>query len=241
MDGDGVDAPPRPPAFWFSHGAFLQPELLAAAAALVQVPARLDAQNLTVRSDDDAALVRDTLNGLVAFIVPGPDAYSLVQGVATWEPGGIAAQITDSLIAALDQIQLPPPPFTTFSQLVATILNSAAQQVGALPNLIGFPSPFARLLFLQKVAVFAALEAQPELAPLAGALPSLVAFLCYSEAGVFDPQTRTLKDRPVGWTISSYSGVADGRDEFRGYFQNRRRVRARRYDGATAAEGDNHA
>ena len=34
---------------------------------------------------------RDTISGLVAFVVPGPDPYSTTQGVTTSEPGGIDA------------------------------------------------------------------------------------------------------------------------------------------------------
>jgi hypothetical protein len=60
--------------------------------------------------------------------------------------------------------------------------------------------------------------------PLGGALPFFVAFTTYSEVGVFDPVKRTLSGAPVGWRISNYEGVADGRDDFQGYFQNRRRA-----------------
>jgi hypothetical protein len=77
--------------------------------------------------------------------------------------------------------------------------------------------------------VLAVLEGDPSFAPLrslVGVLPALVAFLAYSEAGVFDHATRTLHGRPVGWTLSGYEGVADGRDDFRGYFENRRRADA---------------
>jgi hypothetical protein len=28
--------------------------------------------------------------------------------------------------------------------------------------------------------------------------------------------------RPVGWRLSAYAGVADGRPELKGYFQSRR-------------------
>jgi hypothetical protein len=57
---------------------------------------------------------------------------------------------------------------------------------------------------------------------LGGVLPLLVAAVCYSDAGTFDPATRSLTGTPVGWTISNYSGVSDGRDEFQGYFENKR-------------------
>ncbi len=64
-----------------------------------------------------------------------------------------------------------------------------------------------------------------ELKPLAGVLPAFVAFFCYSEAAVFDPVTRSLTGHPIAWDISSYQGVSDGRNEFVGYFENRRDVR----------------
>jgi hypothetical protein len=171
-------------------------------------------------------LVTDTFNGLVAFIVPGPDSYSVNQQVKTTTPGGIAADATAAVIFALDFIQLAPPPFAKFSELVAFVLNGVAQAVDPAPA-GPFGSPFANLLFAQKVSVFAIMEgglAGPELVPLAGALPFFVAFTAYSEAGVFDPASRTLTGVPVGWTLSSYDGVADGRDDFQKYFQNRRHV-----------------
>ena len=62
--------------------------------------------------------------------------------------------------------------------------------------------------------------------PLAGVLPSIVGFLAYTETAVFDPIARTLVERPIGWDLADYAGVADGRDEFKGYFRNRRRADA---------------
>ena len=64
-------------------------------------------------------------------------------------------------------------------------------------------------------------------------LPAFVAYLCYSDAGAFDLTTRRLTGQPVGWTISHYSGVADGRDELRGYLGHRR--------SAQGTEGADHA
>jgi hypothetical protein len=172
-------------------------------------------------------LVTDTFNGLVAFIVPGPDAYSLQQQVRTATPGGIAASATDAVIFSLDFIQLAPPPFAKFSELVAFILNNLAQTVHPPTPPGPFTSPFANLLFAEKAAVFAIMEgglAGPQLVPLGGALPFFVGFTAYSEVGVFDPETRTLTGVPVGWTLSNYDGVADGRDDFLGYFENRRQA-----------------
>lgn len=49
-----------------------------------------------------AELARDTLNGLCAFVVPGPDAYSVAQGTPRAEPGWAEAKTADFLIEALD-------------------------------------------------------------------------------------------------------------------------------------------
>ena len=111
-----------------------------------------------------------------------------------------------------------------FSVQVAGILNAVAQEVNTSAS-GRFSAPFANLSFPEKVAVFAYLEGgDPALRPLAGALPQFVGFLVYSEAGVFDPDERTLSGTPLGWTLSNYEGVADGRDEFKGYYQDRRKV-----------------
>jgi hypothetical protein len=69
------------------------------------------------------------------------------------------------------------------------------------------------------------MDSTEPLKPLAGVLPPFVAFFCYSEAAVFDPVTRSLTGDPIAWQLSNYQGVADGRNEFLGYFENRRRVR----------------
>ena len=93
---------------------------------------------------------------------------------------------------------------------VAAVLNAQATQLdpGIVPG--KYQAPFANLAFAQKAEVFRRLEAidSPEagaLRFLAGNLPGLVAFLVYA-------------DRKVGWKLSRYSGVADGRKEFKGYF-----------------------
>lgn len=196
--------------------------LVAAATALIQVPGWLSDRGWIEAAQAAVHdLVHDTLNGLVAFVVPGPDAHSVHQGLSTPEPGGIDANITDALIQTLDgSAPFFPVPF---SAVVVSILNDVAQLFSPPPDPM-FPSSFARLSFLQKVQVFAIMEGIDPLKPLAGVLPSVVAFLSYSEAGVFEPVMRTLTGQPVGWTISNYGGVADGRDDFQGYFQNRRRV-----------------
>jgi hypothetical protein len=196
--------------------------LTAAAMALLQAPQVLSGRGwIQPAYAAEPDLVRDTFNGLLAFVVPGSDPYSGQQDVRTDELGGVAAGITDVLIASMDQA-VPFRP--NFSVELAGILNGVAQKVNPSAS-EPFSAPFANLSFPEKVAVFQVLEggSVPELrpfVPLAGVLPQFVAFLVYSEAGVFDPDT----GRPLGWDLSHYEGVADGRDEFKGYYQDRRKV-----------------
>jgi hypothetical protein len=196
--------------------------LLAAAAALARATDLLTsrgwAQAAEVATPD---LLHDTFNGLLAFIVPGPDDYSVAQGVSTVEPGGVDEGVTDILIATLDETT---PFLPQFSATVAAILNSIALVVNPSPGGT-FLSPFACLSFAEKAAVFQIMDGTDSLKPLAGVLPAFVAFFCYSEAAVFDPVTRSLTGHPIAWDLSSYQGVADGRNEFLGYFENRREVR----------------
>jgi hypothetical protein len=165
----------------------------------------------------------DTFHGLEAFVVPGTDDYSVHQGVSTPEPGAVDAGITDVLIQDLD---LLVPFLPQFSAQVAGILDAVAHAINPAP--VGpFTSPFANLSFQEKVVVFAVMESgliDPALGPLAAGLLQFVGFLSYSEAGVFDPATGALTGTPLGWTLSNYSGVSDGHDEFKGYYQNRRKV-----------------
>src|ERR1700757_5102833 len=68
-------------------------------------------------------LVHDTLNSLLAFIVPGPDAYSQAQGATSTTPGGVDANVIEVLIETLD---LSAPFLPQFSAVVAGILNNLA-------------------------------------------------------------------------------------------------------------------
>jgi hypothetical protein len=177
---------------------------LAAAGLLAQLPEVPWVRAATSLKPD---LNHQTMSGLVAFIVPGPDGYSKKQGEWTKAPGGIAAGGTKALIDTLDLFIPSTPPLTT---TVAAILNAQATQLdpGIVPG--KYEAPFANLAFAQKAEVFRRLEALdgPEagaLSFLAGNLPGLVAFLAYA-----DPK--------VGYKLARYSGVADGRREFKGYF-----------------------
>jgi hypothetical protein len=197
--------------------------LLTAAAAAAQSELLRHSVFPDAQANQWADSVPDTLNGLAAFIVPGSDPYSVQQGISDAEPGAVAACTGMILATTLDVTEVAPPPFTRFSELVAFLLNQMAQLVN--PGGSGpFNSHFANLPFAQKAVVFATMEsgqAGEELVRLGGILPTLTAFIAYSEAGLVQPEHCTINGVPVGWLISGYQGVADGRDDFRGYFQGR--------------------
>jgi hypothetical protein len=103
--------------------------LVAAASALLQARNLFDAQGwLEAAHLTEPDLVHDTFNGLLAFVVPGWDAYSASQGVSTAEAGGVDAGVADVLIATLDE---STPFVPQFSATVATLLNGLAQVVNA--------------------------------------------------------------------------------------------------------------
>lgn len=209
--------------------------IAGAAAAFAQLPGFLARQGwlesaLAAESD----LTRDTINGLVAFVVPGPDAYSKAQGQSSKTPGAIAAKTTDAVIELLDRfVGTSEGPTLPSSGGVATLLNGYALQVD--PAAVGgqFVSPFARLGFADKVEVFRRFEADTEGSELrfvSGILIGAVGFLSHTEWGAYDFQKRRLTGTPVGWRTSHYAGVAEGRNELKGYFQGRDAVHtSRRY------------
>jgi hypothetical protein len=192
--------------------------LASASSALIQASGFLGAKGWLSdarAATADAATV-DTFNGLLAFVVPGSDAYSTAQGVSTPEIGGVSVGATNVLIATMDETT---PFVPSFSAQVTAILNGLALAVN--PSASGpFRAPFANLSFAAKVGVFQIMDGTAALQPLAGILPPFVAFFAYSEAGAFDPVTRSLTGPPLGWTLSQYQGVSDGRAEFLGYFRN---------------------
>jgi len=186
--------------------------LVAGAAVLDQLPHALRLQGWL---DDAYAatpnLVQQTMNGLVAFIVPGRDRYSRAQGTTTKTPGGIEAGATPVLIRTLDRFLPGPLPL---SATAATILNEFAAQVTPVNRgYHPFSSAFANLSVARKAQVFQTVESlQAESAGsirfLVGNLPDLVAFVAYG--------------RPLGRKLTKYAGVADGRKELKGYWQGRR-------------------
>lgn len=191
---------------------FLWGGALAAAALVVSRSAF--AAGVPAAADDPIdPILLDTLDGLLAFVVPGPDAHSVSQGMTSPTVGGVGLGVAALLVATIDQTT----PFVPhFSATVAATLNAIASVVNptAPPT---FASHFARLSFAEKAAVFQIMDGDAALKLLGGVLPPFVAFFCYSEAAAFDPVTRKLTGEPVAWQLSGYQRVADGRDEFRGY------------------------
>jgi hypothetical protein len=208
----------RPNLLPLTRRNFLGHALLASASsALISASGFLGAKGWLGDARAAAAdATVDTFNGLLAFVVPGSDAYSTAQGISTPEPGGVSVGTTNVLIATVDEAT---PFVPSFSAQVAAILNGLALAVN--PSASGpFLAPFANLSFAAKVGVFQIMDGTTSLQPLAGILPPFVAFFAYSEAGVLDPVTRTLTRPPLGWTLSQYQGVSDGRAEFLGYFRD---------------------
>jgi hypothetical protein len=203
--------------------------LAGAATLLAQIPGFLSGKgwlDQALAQSPDAT--RDALNGLVAFVVPGPDAYSVGQGQSTAEPGGIDAGTPDLLIELLDRFVGLPAGTLPSSGGVAQLLNGYALQVNPAAAGGAFASPFARLKFDEKVEVFRRFEQETEgteLRFVSGILIGAVAFLAYTEGGVLNRETRELTKTPVGWTLSQYDGVAEGRRELVGYWKGRKKVR----------------
>src|SRR4051812_27325288 len=218
-----------------SRRAFLQRAgLFGAAFAGFDLVALLDRKGLLATAQAQSAdLTVDTLSGLVAFIVPGNDEYSVAQGQKANGPGGIAAGGVEALIAGLDRYV----PLTTLggdqslpaSGGVATLLNNYALQVNPAAAGGSFPSPFARLSFKEKAQVFEMFEGDPSLEGtevrfVAGILPGFCAFVSFSEVGVRQ-SNRKLSKRPVGWNIAHYGGPAEGHAELKGYYRGHRKAK----------------
>ncbi|MQA62538.1 MAG: hypothetical protein GEU86_13830 [Actinophytocola sp.] len=226
-----------------------------------------------------AELARDTLNGLVVMTCPGPDEYSKAQGTPRPEPGAIEARATDFMIESLDNFvpfpdQLANPlgealaagldgtglddalksllrndETLPLSSVIAMLLNLIATQVNPAAVNGAFLSPFARLSYEDKCAVFeqmegpnadlvATLDANLDeplkesvsgmLRFVAGALLEFSAYGSYGEWGVYNPELKRTLKRPVGWELSGYQpdGVVHGWDDFLGYYQDRKQVDA---------------
>jgi hypothetical protein len=179
--------------------------------------------------------ISDAFDGLVAFLVPGRDRFSVHQGRTSASDGGVAAGAGPALQHVYDQA-IPYPivgrPFDLNlpgAAAVAAILNLVAVEVAPAAALGPFAAAFANLSFADKVEVFRRLE-EPGLADgtpvrfILDTIPTLAAFTAYSEAAVFDRGTNRLTAVPVGWRISAYQGIGEGWNEFRGYYRGIDRV-----------------
>lgn len=223
--------------------------LTVASAAVAALPEALRSQGWwSAAYAEDTDVVLDTYNGLAAMLWPGKDAYSVAQGEWNDRPGAIAANAGRHTMVALDG--LLPEPHTDLhsdrgriplSGSIASAINSVALIVNPAATGGAFPSPFARLPFADKAAVWRILEEDTrqvaELDPghslgvlqfVFGVLPAFVNFFAFSEIDVYDPATRTVKRRPVGWDHCGYLGErtepVEGWDDFLGYYDGQREV-----------------
>jgi hypothetical protein len=294
-----------------SRRTFLARIGVLGAGAVLLPQCMADPQSAAVASDLDlgtlvgllrpvlAQLARDTLNGFIAFSLPGQDAYSRAQGTPRGEPGGIEAGGTDFFIENLDRF-LPFPdqivrpaaaalvtalhdlPIPLPGNLLGGILGPSIVTLGLVDNAVrfllqnnttaplslpvalllnyvatvvrpaslhgAFLSPFARLSFADKARAMSQIETSqsqlvalvdaqvPEplkqsvsglLKFLGGALHEFAAFGSIGESRRFDPRTRTLTGRPVGWQLTGFlpdNQTGDGWDDLIGYYQDRREV-----------------
>lgn len=223
--------------------------LTVASAAVAALPDALRGRGWwTAAYAEDADVVLDTYNGLGAMIWPGDDAYSMAQGEWSDGPGAVATNIGRRMTEMLDGLMAQP--YTALpvnrgtvplSASLASAINTVAVTVNPVGTGAAFPSPFARLTFADKVAVWRILEQDIRhvidrdathslgvLQFLFGILPGLTAFYAFSEVDVFDPETRTLKRRPVGWDhcgfLAGRTEPVEGWDDFQGYYEGRLEV-----------------
>lgn len=191
---------------------------------------------ITLPDGLDRALAGGLAGGLAGVPFPNPDDLPDV-------PPDTVHSVAEAI-----QIILTGPDLLPLSQIVGLLLNLVATLVNPASATGAFMSPFARLALGEKAAVASLLEDpnSPVLAslgsqfppPLDTIVPGLVLYLMgaallsfggfgtYSEWSTFDPVTRTLTGRPVGWEISRYQpGVLAGWDDFKGYYQGRTKVR----------------
>jgi hypothetical protein len=181
------------------------------------------------RADTDPG-IHDAFQGLMAFVVPGGDGYSVHQGQTSTTPGGVEAGAAASLEHVYDQAF----PFPVFGRLfninlpgaagIAALLNLTALAVDPSAGSGPYAAAFANLSYANKAEVFRQLEG-PNVADgtpvrfILSTLSGLATSTVYSEAPVFDRTTGQLTGTPVGWQISNYGGVSDGWNEFKGYYR----------------------
>ncbi len=200
----------------------------------------------------EADVVLDTFNALAALLWPGDDPYSQVQGAAPDRPGALAANAGRHIREALDMfVPAPDVPFDNdqtvpLSGGIASMINTVAATVNPVGQPAPFPSLFARLTIDEKIETWRRLEEEtrhldssqmPEpfthsagvLQFVFGVLPGFVQFFAFSEIDVWDPDARTVTERPVGWDHTGYvrefgTRPPEGWDDLQGYYGGRREV-----------------
>lgn len=136
------------------------------------------------------------------------------------------------------------------SVLVSLLMNLAATLQNGHATAGPFVAPFANLTWDEKARVLDELDGGRSWLKTAvtwgvwdrdyrdsapGVIQSLIAFMlriggfsAYNEFAVFNPANNTIVQRPLGWVLSQYQPsappVADGWDDFIGYYQGRRSV-----------------
>jgi hypothetical protein len=156
--------------------------------------------------------------------------------------------VTIGLVDAAVRFILENDTDAPLSLPVALLLNYVATVVRPASLHGAFVSPFARLSAADKARTMAQLETSqsnlvalidaqvPEplkdsvsglLKFLGGALHEFAAFGVFGESPRFDPRTRSLTGRPVGWQLTGFlpdNQTGDGWDDFIGYYQDRQEV-----------------
>src|SRR5688572_24432098 len=123
---------------------------LGLSTALAELPALLQARGL----DDQARRLpashaKDTLSALVAYVLPGDDAYSLAQGVSHPAAGGVEAGTVPLLTEALDRFA------PNAAAGISVLLNDYARGVDPDAGRRRFPrTAFACLAHAHKSEVF---------------------------------------------------------------------------------------
>jgi hypothetical protein len=174
--------------------------LLGLSTAFAELPAMLEQRDLAGAARRISPVqTKDTLAALVAYVLPGDDAYSLAQGVSHPAAGGVEAGTVPMLRDALDHFA------PNAAAGISVLLNDYARQVDPDSGRRRFPrTPFARLAHAHKSEVFRRFQTDPglegtQLGFVAGILPGFVAFIAFSKAGVYAPGQRAVARRAGGW------------------------------------------
>ena len=217
----------RPPGVPTRRAVLAGVPAAAGLAVLAAGPAEAD-----VAGDD---YTTQAFKALAAYVVPGDDPYSVQQGLTRPGPGGVAAGADRMLRATYDgAIGIGVAPAFQINAPgalgVALVMELFARSRYFWESYSGpYENGFANLRHPLKAQVLGDLDQNVLLdgSPLAyafGTLITLAAFGSYGEIAVWDPATRRLTGRPVGWDLAQYDGVSDGWPELRGYWKGRTSV-----------------